>query len=136
MLSARRPWCIFCATLLVSAIVAAPWHRLTSAGATLAVCGALGITYTLIVTRRARRTTFYKPVFEDWLFHVILPLAVYADLLVSALVLQGSPGAALFAIAGGILTLLFVGIHNAWDAVIFMAMMRDDERAPGGDRKA
>jgi len=112
----------FCATLLVSAIVSAPWHRLGSAGVALACCGACGIVYTLIVTNRARRTT-YRPVFEDWLWHVILPLIVYADLLVAAIALQGSPGPALFAIAGGILILLFAGIHNAWDTATYIAFM-------------
>lgn len=126
----------FCATLLVSAILAAPWQRLTSAGATLAVCGGLGILYTLIVTNRARKTTFYRPVFEDWLFHVILPLLVYVDLLAAALVLQGSPGPALFAIAAGVLTLLFVGIHNAWDAVTFMAMKTGEDSEPPEERKS
>src|SRR5215471_8081797 len=78
----------FGATLLISAVLAAPWHRLGSAGVTLAVCGALGCAYSYIVFRRARRTTSYRPVFEDWLMFVVLPLAAYVALLVGAIVLQ------------------------------------------------
>jgi len=118
----------FCAALLVSAVLAAPWRSLTSAGATLACCGAAGIVYTLIVTSRARKTQYYRPVFEDWLWHSILPFLVYGDLLISSIVLQRDTTPALFAIAGGVLVLLFVGIHNAWDTVTYVAMMRDEDR--------
>lgn len=120
----------FGATLLVSAVLAAPWQRLGSAGVALAICGALGCAYSLIVVRRARRTTAYRPVFEDWLWFVILPLVAYVDLLVGAVVLQRSPGAALFAIAAAALVLLFVGIRNAWDTVIYVALARHDESPP------
>ncbi len=116
----------FGATLLISAILAAPWHRLGSAGVALAVCGALGCGYGFIVIRRTLRTTSYRPVFEDWLMFVILPLAAYVDLLIAAIVLQRSPGPALFAIAGAALVLLFVGIRNAWDTVIYVALQRHD----------
>jgi hypothetical protein len=116
----------FGATLLISAILAAPWHRLGSAGVALAVCGTLGCVYSFIVMRRTLRTTTYRPVFEDWLMFVILPLAAYVDLLIAAIVLQRNPGPALFAIAGASLMLLFVGIRNAWDTVIYVALQRHD----------
>jgi hypothetical protein len=76
--------------------------------------------------RRTLRTTTYRPVFEDWLMFVILPLAAYVDLLIAAIVLQRNPGPALFAIAGASLMLLFVGIRNAWDTVIYVALQRHD----------
>lgn len=124
----------FGAALLVSAILSAPWHRLSSAGVALALCGACGCVYALIVVNRARHTTGYRPIFEDWLWYAILPLIAYADLLVAAIVLQRSPGPALFAIAGGALVLLFVGIRNAWDSVVYIALARHDApppKAPG-----
>ena len=125
----------FSATLLISAILAAPWHRLGSAGVALAICGALGCVYGFIVFHRARRTTTYRPVFEDWLMFVALPLIAYLDLLIAAVVLQRSPGPALFAIAGGALVLLFVGIRNAWDTVIYVALMRHEESKPPDKRR-
>ncbi len=121
----------FSGTLLIAAILSAPWQRLTSAGAALAVCGAAGCIYSLIVIKRARRTTGYRAVLEDWLWFVILPLIAYLDLLIGALVLQRSPGPALFAVAGAALVLLFVGVRNAWDTVIYIALARRDEsKAP------
>ena len=112
----------FCAVLLGSATLSAPWHRLSSVGTTLAVCGTAGIAYTLVVMRRARRTQEYKPVLEDWIWHVGLPLAAYAVTTGAALILSRDPGPPLFAIAGMALVLLYVGIHNAWDTVTYVAV--------------
>jgi hypothetical protein len=120
----------FSGTLLVSAILAAPWQRLASAGVALAIFGAAGCIYGLIIIRRARRTTGYRAVFEDWLWFVCLPLIAYVDVLIAALVLQRSPGPALFAIAGAVLVLLFAGIRNAWDTVVYLALVRRDESKP------
>ena len=61
----------------------------------------------------------YKPVFEDWLFHVLLPFAAYATLAVTAFAAGSHLRAALFGIGAAALLLLFVGIHNAWDAVTY-----------------
>src|SRR6185369_7154778 len=75
----------FCAALIVSAALSAPWHSITMVAAALAVCGLWGVGYTLIVVRRARRQSTYQPVFEDWLWHTVLPLAAYAALLIAAI---------------------------------------------------
>jgi hypothetical protein len=37
--------------------------------------GLCGVVYAVIVARRMRVQTAYQPVFEDWLLHVLLPLA-------------------------------------------------------------
>jgi len=64
-------------TLLVSAIMSAPWRSLFPASVVLVMCGAGGIAYGAIVIRRARRQTFYKPVWQDWLWYALLPCGVY-----------------------------------------------------------
>ena len=61
---------------------------------------------------------------------MIFPLIAYVDLLIAAIVLQGSPGPALFAIGGAALVLLFVGIRNAWDTVVYIALTRHDGSQP------
>ncbi|CAN5796421.1 hypothetical protein BH10CHL1_BH10CHL1_31060 [soil metagenome] len=111
----------FCTALLISAILSAPWPTLSSAGIGLGICGAVGFVYALIVIRHARRQTDYVPVFEDWLWHGALPLLAYAALLTAAIFLLRRPVPALFVIGGTTLLLLFVGIHNAWDAVTYIA---------------
>src|SRR6267378_1051198 len=112
----------FCSVLLVSAILSAPWHGLSSVGLTLGVCGLVGVVYGVIVVRRARRQTGYRPVWEDWLWHAVLPLIAYALILISAIVLRSYPQRDLFVIGATALLLLFIGIHNAWDTVTYIAV--------------
>jgi disulfide bond formation protein DsbB len=58
-------------------------------------------------------------VFEDWSFHVLLPLAAYAALALSACLACPYERPALFLIVAASLLLLFIGIHNAWDIATF-----------------
>src|SRR5437667_9070276 len=62
----------FCAVLLISAIVSAPWPALSSAGLGLCACGAAGVVYTIMVIRHARRQTGYTPDIEDWIWYAAL----------------------------------------------------------------
>src|SRR5262249_56148899 len=97
----------------VAAIQSAPWRSLANADYALGACGVAGVVYALIVTRRARRTTVYKPVLEDWLWHSVFPFVAYAALLGAAIELRHDPATTLFVIAAAALFLLFIGIHNA-----------------------
>jgi predicted membrane-bound spermidine synthase len=65
----------FSAALLLSALVNAPWHGIGAVAVLLGLVGLSGSMYVVIVVRRLRSQTEYNPVFEDWLFHVLLPLA-------------------------------------------------------------
>jgi hypothetical protein len=112
----------FGVALLVAAILSAPWQALWPAGLLLGLSGLGGVIYVIIVLRRARRQTDYQPVLEDWLFHTIFPLVSYTTLLVAAIVLPGHPAPALFVIAAATVLLLFIGIHNAWDNVTYIAL--------------
>jgi hypothetical protein len=47
----------FCAVLLVSAILSAPWQALSSASFVPGACGLIGVVYGLIVIKRARSQT-------------------------------------------------------------------------------
>jgi hypothetical protein len=114
----------FGAVLLISAILTAPWHHHWPPALTLAASGLAGLIYTLVILRRARRSVNYKPVLEDWIWHTIIPFLSYAAQTISALFLPHHPTPALFIIAAAALLLLFTGIHNAWDAVIYLALAR------------
>jgi hypothetical protein len=78
-----------------------------------------GAVYAVIVARRMRRQTVYQPQLEDWLFHVLLPLVGYAILTLSAFAVTSHTREALFGVGAAALLLLFIGIHNAWDAVAY-----------------
>ena len=109
----------FGAVLLLAGIVSAPWEAISPAANMWGLLGLSGIGYEIIVARRMRVQRVYKPVFEDWLFHVLLPLVAYAMLAVAALMAGSHLRAALFGIGAAALLLLFIGIHNAWDAVTY-----------------
>src|SRR5258707_14983521 len=70
----------FAVVLLISAANAVPWQGRFAIGIVWGLVGVGGIVYGLIVARRLRNQTAYRPVFEDWLFHLLLPLAAYATL--------------------------------------------------------
>jgi hypothetical protein len=123
----------FCASLLLAAILTAPWRTLWNAGLAVGAAGVAGVVYAAIVTRRARRQSGYKPVFEDWLWHVILPFLAYAGLLVAAILLERDPAPALFGIGAAALLLVYIGIHNSWDTVTYIALGQAESQ--GGPQK-
>ena len=109
----------FGVVLFVSALSRVPWDSIVPGAIVCGAIGVGGILYIVFVTWRIRQQNVYDPVVEDWLFHCILPLAAYATLAVSALYLTSSTRNAFLATAGAALLLLFIGIHNAWDTVMW-----------------
>jgi len=82
-----------------------------------------GAVYSLVVIRRMRTQAAYRPDLEDWLCHVLLPVLGYAVLAFSALAAASNEREALFAVGAAALLLLFLGIHNAWDAVTYHVLV-------------
>jgi hypothetical protein len=113
----------FGVVLLLSAIISAPWDGIVAVAVLWGLVGLSGIVYSVIVARRMRAQTVYKPVFEDWLFHVLLPLAAYAMLAGAAFVARSHVRPALFLVGAAALLLLFIGIHNAWDTVMHLVFV-------------
>jgi hypothetical protein len=118
----------FGAVLLLSAIVSAPWHNLACPADLCGLLGLSGIVYQVIVVRRMRAQSSYAPEFEDWLFHVLLPLAAYVTLAASAYAIHSSEPWAMFGVGAAALLLLFSGIHNAWDAVTYHVYVKPERR--------
>ena len=109
----------FAAVLGLSGIVCAPWEEMGGVEVLWGLLGVSGIVYGLVVMRRMRVQTAYKPVFEDWAFYLVLPFLGYVTLAVSAFTAGSHPRESLFGVGGAALLLLFIGIHNAWDAVTY-----------------
>src|ERR1700760_3022274 len=59
----------FGTTLLLSALQRVPWPEISFAATLWGLIGLGGAAYAVIVARRMREQTVYKPEFEDWLFH-------------------------------------------------------------------
>lgn len=130
----------FAAVLFVSGALLAPWHSLVHAGALVALIGLYGVVYILRVMRRTRRLTVYTPDLEDWIWYTILPLGAYSVISAGAIGLMTAPGPALFALAGGVMLLIFIGIRNAWDTVTYIAVVMPltprEERSKEESRQA
>jgi len=113
----------FGAVLFLSALLHAPWQTITIAAILWGLLGFGGVVYSVIVFRRMRKQSVYRPVFEDWFFHVLLPLFAYVMLAFSSFAASSHPHDALFAVGGAALLLLFIGIHNAWDNVAYHVLV-------------
>ena len=113
----------FGVVLLLSAIISAPWDGIGPIAVLWGLVGLIGIVYVAIVARRMRSQTAYKPVFEDWLCHALLPLAAYAILAGTALAARSHARTTLFLVGAAALLLLFIGIHNAWDTVMHLVFV-------------
>jgi len=117
----------FCAALLVASILSAPWGGLAPVGIALAGLGALGVIYSIVVLRRAMRQRTYRPVLEDWIWHAALPMLAYAALVHAGVTLRGGSADTLYVVAAAVLLLVFIGIHNAWDTVMYVIMLEVEE---------
>lgn len=114
----------FCAVLLIAAILCVPRQTPASLAACLAAEGLAGILYVAIVAMRFRREMHYTPVLEDRIWHVMLPFAAYTALFASGTSAFRHEVGALYIVAASSLLLLLIGIHNAWDAAVYIAMSK------------
>ena len=115
----------FAAVLLLSAYLSMPHQTLWSLSIGLALGGLAGLGYGgMTWFHMARHMAEYTPVREDWAWHVIAPMLAYAGWLACAVLVQTRPAAALLALGVIALSLLLVGIHNAWDIAVFVTMTR------------
>jgi hypothetical protein len=112
----------FCAVLLVAAILTTPGHTIASLSFSLGVCALGGIAYSTRIIVRMRRQKAFTPESSDWVWYILLPLVGYVCLLGSAAVVWVGAEPALYSAAAGALLLLYVGIHSAWDAAMWMAV--------------
>jgi hypothetical protein len=121
----------FCAVLFLSALVRAPWRSLTGPTAVWCASGLLGLGYIAVVTHRIFAQRAYQPEGEDWLFHIVLPVLAYGLLAASPLVAFSHEQETLFTVAAATLVLLFIGIHNAWDAVTYNTFVLNAAKPEG-----
>jgi hypothetical protein len=127
----------FSLALGLSALLRAPWPKIECAAASCALVGIGGALYVLLVARRMRRQNVYEPEFEDWLFHLALPLVAYCGLALAGAAAFWRARDALFGVGAAALLLLFIGIHNAWDAIAWHVLVgpaRREERERAGER--
>jgi hypothetical protein len=114
----------FSAVLLISALMRVPWQTHAQFAGACGVTGLGGIIYVGVVFRKMLVQQAYRPEMEDWIFHLVLPLASFAVVALAAVELNSHIFRSLFSVAGAVLLLLFTGIHNAWDGAIYHVLTR------------
>jgi hypothetical protein len=125
----------FGAALWVAALLSVPGQTRTSLALCLAASGLLGSLYCANVTRWFLETMAnYKPFLQDWVWTVVLPLCAYLGLLAAAVLLRAHVPVALYTVAAVSLLLVLLGLHNAWDVVVWITAERHarPSRARGG----
>jgi hypothetical protein len=114
----------FCAVLLIAGILSAPWQVFLSVSLLLGLAGLGLVIYLIIVMQHMRRVPGYQTPLKDWLWYMIFPLSAYIALIGAAVALPAFPALALYIISAVMAVLLFIGIHNAWDLVTYLASER------------
>ena len=114
----------FGVVLLLAVILSAPWSALSNLGLVLSLLGLAVVVYLIIVVRRMRHVPDYPTPLKDWLWYMIFPLGAYIAVIVAAIALSTDPSLALSIISLAMVVLLFIGVHNAWDLVVFMLVDR------------
>jgi len=112
----------FGAALWVCAILSAPWDSLQYAAVLLGLTSLFGVVYVWRLILRTKRLTSYNAGVDDWIWYSILPLVAYAAIGVVAILLLAVPAGVLFVLGAAVLLLIFIGIHNAWDIVTYIAV--------------
>jgi hypothetical protein len=118
---------LFTTPLLVSVLMLVPGLTPVMLGAALAIVGLCGLVYLIAVGVYTRwRINALDAVDRVW--YVALPFVGYGIIVAAsvAILLHAPPGLPIA--AGGTLLLLVIGIHNAWDLVLYFAQKsREDE---------
>lgn len=118
--------------LLISALINVPWPDMSTGAGVGGAVGLAGLVYMTLIARRVARTTVYQPDWEDRTFHIILPFAAYSLLALSSALSVFHAREAMFGVGVTTLLLLFIGIHNAWDAVAYQVFVIRRRQADEG----
>lgn len=119
----------FGAALWLSGLMLIPGLTVGALAVFFAATGLAGLTYCATLLREMFSSSFgYKPFLSDWIWSAVLPVASYLALAASGLMLAHLQSASLFMVSGVALLLLFIGIHNAWDVVVWMTTERHAHR--------
>ena len=119
----------FAAALWLSALMSIPGETAIALQVLLTASGLAGLSYCVPLLPRMRVGTFgYKPFLSDWIWNATLPVAAYLALTAAGLMLPSRLAPSLYMVSGVVLLLLFIGIHNAWDVVVWMTTERHAHR--------
>jgi hypothetical protein len=115
----------FGGVLALAAFLSMPHQHVATLSAGFVAGGLAGLGYGVSTALNLRRQgPEYVPVREDWMWNVILPTLVYGALFCMGILIWYRPAHTLFGVAAVAISLLFIGIRNAWDIAVWMTMHR------------
>jgi hypothetical protein len=120
----------FGAALWIAALLCIPGHTAASLAACMIVTGAILTAYggtTAYRMYRGRRV--YRPLLEDWFWNAVLPTLCSLALLAAGVLAARHAPLALYVVGAVALTLLFIGVHNAWDLAVWITVERPAVRS-------
>jgi hypothetical protein len=119
----------FGSALWLAALMSIPGQTPVALEVLLAGTGLAGLIYCASLLGRMLRSSLgYRPFASDWIWNAVLPVTAYLALAAAGYMLPRQPAISLYAIGAVALLLLFIGIHNAWDVVVWMTTERHAHR--------
>lgn len=113
----------FAAVLVTCLLITVPSQTWGSLGALLLAGSVIGVAYSSWVAIDMRRRRLYQSVdFVDRLWYALTPTAAYVVAMVAAFGLLTHREGALDLLAIGLGWLLLMGIRNAWDMTVWVAL--------------
>ncbi len=114
--------------LALAAFLSMPHPSILALSIGFAVAALTGLVWSgIIIANIPDNRSDYEPVWEDWLWNVILPVIAYLLMLGAAIAVWHHTASALYMVAAATLALLFIGIHNAWDIAVWMTISRSNK---------
>ena len=121
----------FGTVLALAAYLSMPHQGVLSLSLGFGATGLAGLIYIGVIAKRIGGiASEYIPVQEDWIWNVILPACAYSALFAVALLVWRRPEPCMYGVAVVSLLLMFIGIHNAWDIAVWMAISKDTSKDP------
>jgi hypothetical protein len=118
----------FCAVLAVACYLSMPHQGALTLSLGFGVAGAAGLAYVAgVAASIGRVASDYTPAREDWIWNAILPGFCYAVLLAMGILIWYRPAASLYGVGTASLSLMLIGIHNAWDVAVWNAIRNRGE---------
>ncbi len=130
----------FGTALWLSALMCIPGQTAVSLEVLLAGTGLAGLAYCAVLLGRMFGSSLgYRPFASDWIWSILLPMAAYLALAVTGFTMPHRPTVSLYSVSGVAMLLLLIGIHNAWDVVVWITTerhaRRERQRHAGGGSK-
>ena len=82
--------------------------------------------YSFRIVWHARQAA-YQPDWADWFWYIVFPLIGHLALVGAAVLLWRNVAWSLALIAANALAFLFLGVHNSWDTVTFIAIQHGQQ---------